>query len=155
MTRLLKRPLTNAVCLGIFTAFYSLIFFITANSPAFKSKLYNANDNGDGSFLLHTWSTFLKAGGQRYIAIVLIIVSAIVIILLALRKRDYDEYHSGILMSCLAVALVLTLVAIGIFYLVILLYPDGIIEKFCLFITIHWTSIVLSDLIFVLLCRWR
>jgi len=50
---------------------------------------------------------------------------------------------------------VLTLVAIAIFYLLILNEPTGIVEKFTFFIVIHWSTVVISNLAYVLLCRWR
>ena len=53
------------------------------------------------------------------------------------------------------VAAILTLIAIAVFYLMILSDPNGIVEKFTLFIVINWTTVVLSDLVFVLVCRWR
>ncbi len=52
-------------------------------------------------------------------------------------------------------AVALTLIAIGIFYLMILSDPNGIVEKFTLFIVIHWAVVVLADLAYVLLCRWK
>ena len=82
-------------------------------------------------------------------------MAAVVVVLLILRRHPYDEYHTSLLLQCLAVAAVLTLIAIGIFYLLILFDPSGIVEKFTLFIAIHWATIVLCDLTYVLMCRWR
>jgi hypothetical protein len=48
----------------------------------------------------------------------------------------------------------LMIVAVAIFYLAILSVPNGIVEKFTLFIVIHWVTVVFADFVFVLKCRW-
>lgn len=137
MKRILKSPVLNAVCISLFTVFYAAVFFI-----GFDSKALNN-------------SAFLSSGIHLYIAGVLIIVTAAVVILLLTRRHSYDEYHTSILIYCLAAAAVLTLVAITVFYLLILFNPAGITEKFTIFIIIHWAAVVFSDLVYVLICRWR
>jgi hypothetical protein len=101
------------------------------------------------------WSGFLANGSHGYIACAMIATTILVAVLLTLRRHPYDEYHTSLLMQCLAVASVLTLVAIAAFYLMILHDPTGIVAKFTLFIIVNWTTVVLSDLVFVLLCRWK
>ena len=151
MKQLLKSPVVNAVCISIFTAFYALIFFKSLNDTGFENNFYyNATD-----FIWPAWYVFYANGRQRYIAYVLIAVTALVVALLMVRRRPYDEYHTTILINCIVVAAVLTLAAIAIFYLMVLDDPEGIITKFTLFIVIHWTTVVFADLVYVLLCRWR
>ena len=154
MKHLLKNPLTNAIGLSIFSGFYGLIFIQTSGHREFIELLYYDQGNGKNSFW-QGWSSFLASGRQAYIAYVLIAISILVVLTLLLRRRPYDEYHTQVLINCLAVATILTLTAIAIFYLAILSDPNGIVEKFTFFITIHWTTVVLSDLVYVYICRWR
>ena len=154
MKTLLSRPLVNAVCIGLFTAFYGLIFIITSGHVEFESLLYYNRATQNIAFW-KGFSNFLAAGYHVYIAYVLIAITILVIILLLIRRHPYDEYHISLLRRCLSVAVVLTLIAIAIFYLIILSNPNGIVEKFTFFIVLHWAIVVLADLSFVLLCRWR
>jgi hypothetical protein len=63
------------------------------------------------------------------------------------------EYHIAILTECLVVSIVLVCVAIAIFFLAVLSAPNGIVEKFTLFIVIHWVTVVCANYVFVLKCR--
>ncbi len=155
MKNILKHPATNAVCLGLFTAFYGVIFITASQNSRFKSLLYYSGAKQGMNPFWEGWSKFLANGYHAIIAYVLIALAVVVIALLILRRHPYDEYHTSLLVQCLAVAAVLTLIAIAIFYLMILCDPAGIIEKFTLFIAVHWVSIVMCDLTYVLLCRWR
>lgn len=150
MKRILKSPTANAICIGIFTAFYASVFFMTSGSMNFENNLHS-----NVSPLWSWWRDFLAAGHQVYIAGALIAVTILVVVLLMIRRQPYDEYHTSILTNCLVAAAVLTLAAIAIFYLIILDDPSEIIGKFTLFIVIHWTTVVFSNLTYVLLCRWR
>ena len=151
MKRLLKSPAINAVCISSFTAFYALMFFLSLKNIAFENSFYY----NEALPFWSAWSRFLANGHQRYIAYVLIAVTVLIVALLMIRRQPYDEYHTSILTHCLVVAAVLTLIAIAIFYLMILNDPIGIIEKFSLFIVIHWTTVVFANLTYVVLCRWR
>jgi len=151
MKQLLKSPVINAICISVFTAFYALVFIMTSKSIEFKNNLYYKESESFWS----AWSSFLANGHQSYIAYILIAVTVLVVALLILRRRPHDEYHTLILSNCLVVATVLTLAAIAIFYLMIVIEPNGIIEKFSLFIVIHWITVVFANLVYVLLCRWR
>ena len=154
MKRLLGRPITNAACISVFTIFYAAVFIVTAGNADFISLLYSG-DNRSAASLWDGWSEFLAAGNQRYIAAAIIAVTALVVILLLSRRRPYDEYHISILTHCLAVAVVLTMIAIAVFYVLILNDPSRFVEKFTFFITVHWATVVLADLAYVLICRWR
>ena len=154
MSNILKRPQTNALCIGVFSAFYATLFFITANHVEFTNLLYHIRLEQKANSFWNRWSSFLAAGNHRYIAMTLVAVTLFVVLLLLLRRKSYDEYHTHRLIGCLVVALVLTLIAIALFFLLVLSEPAGIVEKFMLFIVIHWATVVLADLAYVLLCRW-
>lgn len=151
MKRLLKSPAVNAVCISIFSAFYALVFFTISKNSSLRDSL----SHPQAASFWPAWSAFLAAGHQVYIACALMAVTVLLVVLLMLRRRPYDEYHASILTHCLVAAAVLTLVAIAVFYLMILYEPAGVIEKFTLFIVIHWTTVVFANLAYVLLCRWR
>ena len=155
MKRLLSHPVTNAVGISIFSVFYALIFVMTSEHLEFQRLLYYSRDYRNNADFWNAWSGFLNAGHQKYIAYVLIAVTVLIVTLLLLRRRLYDEYHLSILMQCLAVAVVLTLLSIALLYLMILSDSNGIVEKFTLFITIHWVTVVLADFVYVLICRWK
>jgi len=155
MNNLLKHPQTNALCIGMFSAFYTMLFFITSGHAELKNVLFYAELSEYTDSFWHFWSVFLSAGRQKYIAMVLLAVTGLVIFLLATRRRKYDEYHMAKLVNGLVVALALTLIAIALLFLLIFCEPVGIIEKLMLFGVIHWVTVVFADLIYVLLCRWR
>lgn len=154
MKSILKNPKINAVCISLFTAFYGLIFIVTSGHVEFERLLYYSRSTGIHPFWT-LWSNFLASGYHAYIAYVLIAITVLVVIMLIFRRRPYDEYHVDNLIQCLAVATVLTLIAIAAFYIMILSDSNGIIEKFTLFIVIHWVTVVLADLVYVFVCRWR
>lgn len=154
MKGLLKNPAVNAVCVSLFTAFYGFIFIFTSKHIEFQNLLYYARAARTHSFWTG-WSAFLALGYHAYVAYAAIGATVAVVLLLLFRSHPYDEYHTDTLLKCLAVATVLTLAAIALFYLMVLSDPNGIVEKFTLFITVHWTTVVLADLVYVLACRWR
>ncbi|MEL7623828.1 MAG: hypothetical protein AAGU12_09585 [Clostridiales bacterium] len=154
MNRILRHPAANGICISLFSAFYALIFIITSGHREFTNLLYYSRHPQISSFW-GSWSGFLAAGRHAYIAYGLLAITILVVILLFLRRRAYDEYHTALLIQCLIVALVLTLIAIAAFFLIILSDANGIVEKFTLFITIHWATVVLADFTYVTLCRWK
>ena len=154
MKGILKKPAINAVCISLFTAFYGLIFNLTSGHIEFESLLYYSRATDNYPFWTG-WSRFLASGHHIYIACALIVITILVVLMLLFRRRPYDEYHTATLTQCLAVAVILTLIAIAGFYLMILSDSNGIVEKFTLFIVIHWTTVVLADLVYVFECRWR
>ena len=161
MKRALKSPVFNAVCLCLFTAFYSLIFIGASGHEGFEKILYYSRyaeerqSQISGHAFLVNWSRFLADGSQKYIALVLIALTIVVVILLLSRRKPYDEYHVDRLVSCLVIAFILTMIAIALFYISVLSVSDGIVESFTLFIVIHWATVIFADLVYVLLCRWR
>lgn len=155
MKKLLSRPIVNAVCISLFTAFYGLIFIFTSGHAEFGSLLYYSRAKQSANLFWKSFSDYLAAGYHIYVSYVLIALTILLVVLLLLRRHPYDEYHISLLRGCLSVAVVLTIIAIAIFYLMVLSNPNGIVEKFTLFIVIHWSTVVLADLSFVFMCRWR
>jgi heme A synthase len=151
MKRLIKSPIVNAVCIGLFSLLYSICFGMSVG--AVQHELQSDSLHSHHPFWA-AWSGFLAAGHGMYITWALAAVTILVIALLLLRRRPYDDYHTAILIHCLVAALVLTMIAIGVLF-VLALSPAWIMSKITLFIAVHWATVVLSNLAYVFLCRWR
>lgn len=149
MKKLLSHPATNAVCISLFSAFYATMFFITASHLEFKQAL--AEDIEASYF--HSISSFFHDGSHVYIAYALIALTVLVVALLIWRRATYDEYHTTVLANCLVIAMVLTMLAIAVLFVSVVLNPECIIQKFMLFAALHWATVVLSDLVYVLFFR--
>ncbi len=139
MIRILKYPATNVTCISLFTAFYAMLFLTSTFSAVHE-----------GNAALRGWSALLAAGGQSYLAYVLIALTVVVVVLLLLRRRPYDEYQTAHLANCIFVAFVLTVLAIALFCMLMLLDASAVREKFMMFAALHWGTVVLADLVFVL-----
>ena len=148
MNRFFRHPATNAVGLALFSAFYGVIFL------GFSPRLLVGTGESQNPFW-QAWDGFLLARGHQYLAIVLLILTALAIVILLRHRSVYDEYHTAILLRCLATAIVLALAAIGGFFALILLDPVGIVSKLMLMVSINWASVVLADLVYLLVCRGR
>lgn len=146
MRRLLQRPAANAVFLCLFTAFYFVVFLTISqeNQP-----------DGVREDFWGRWCSFLAGGGQRGIAFALLAVTVVTVVLLLLRRQPYDEYHLSQLLTCFTVALALTLVAIAVFFLLIVLQPTAVVEKCFLFAALHWGTVVCADFVYVLMFQRR
>ena len=155
MRRILKYPAVNAIGISLFSSFYTLVFYVASRDVQFEGTLYFYLNHDRAASFWTAWSEFLAFGHHAHIASVLFAVTALIVLLLIVRRRPYDEYHIMILIQCLVVAIVLTLIAIAAFYLAILSEPDGIVEKFTLFIVVHWATVVFADLAYVLLCKGK
>jgi hypothetical protein len=155
MKSLLKHPAFNAICISLFSAFYGLIFIGTAAHYEYKDTLYYLKDSVNAAGFWSWWAHFLERGGHGLIGIALIIATVVLVVLLLTRRRSFDEYHIAILTECLVVSIILMCLAIAIFFLAVLSVPNGIVEKFTLFIVIHWVTVVCANFVFVLKCRWQ
>lgn len=155
MMRFLRHPATNACCLGLFTAFYAAVFFLAGPVLRAAGAAALAAERGAGNPLWRSWCGLLAAGRQDLVVCAAVLLTAAAVALLVLRRHPYDEYHTALLTQCLAAACVLTLLAIAVFFVLALANPAQFIAQFALFISIHWLTVVLADLVYVLLCRWR
>lgn len=145
MNRLLRHPAVNAVGLSVYSLFFGILFL------GFPGRL-QSQTGLDKTPVFALWDSFLRVGGERYIAYALLCLTVCVLLLLFLRHKPYDEYHTAILVKCLAIALVLTLAAIAVFFVIVLCDPAGVIGKFTFFVSLNWATVVVADLIYLLLC---
>lgn len=152
MKRILRHPATNAVCVSLFTAFYAFVFILSASKPEWK-ELLQGETGGSHDDFWNGWRNFLMQGRHVYIAYAMILITGIILFLLITRKKVYDEYHTSLLVNSLIISLVATLIAIALFYLSILFDSGRFIEKFTLFVTLNWITVVFCDLGYILVCR--
>jgi hypothetical protein len=96
---------------------------------------------------------YVVAGRPLYVGGPMIALTVIIVIMLLVGRRKYDEFHASIMANCLIVALVLMMMGVAVFYLVILYDPTDAADKFKVFIDLHWALVVLCDFAYVLLCR--
>ncbi|MDR1563750.1 MAG: hypothetical protein LBS74_02205 [Oscillospiraceae bacterium] len=146
MNRFFRHPLTNAVGLSVFSGFYAVIFL--GFSGLIKSQIgCSVHSFWQG------WDTLLEGCVHQVIAVVLLILTGLVLALLLIKHKPYDEYHTTILVQCLAIAVILTLAAIAMLFIVVLWEPVGVIGKFAFFALVNWAVVVVADLSYLLICR--
>ncbi len=155
MMRFLRHPATNACCLSLFTAFYAAVFFLAGPVLRSAGAAALAAEQSAKNPLWKSWCGLLAEGRQDIVVCAAALLTAAAVVLLVFRRHPYDEYHTALLTQCLAAACVLTLLAIAVFFVLVLANPAQIVAQFALFITIHWLTVVLADLAYVVLCRWR
>ena len=148
MNKILRHPATNAIGISLFSTFYAVIFL------GFSGLITSQTGQSSNPFWA-AWDGFLNAGGHQYMACILVTLTAVAVAILLLMHTPYDEYHTTILVKCLALSVIVTLAAIAVFFLVVLFDPVGIISKFTLFITMNWATVVIADLAYLFLCRRR
>ena len=148
MNKFFRHPATNAVGLAVFSAFYGVIFL------GFSPRLLVGTGESQNLFW-QAWDGFLLAQGLRWLAIILLVLTAIALAILLRHRSMQDEYQTALLLRCLSIAIVLALAAIGGFFALVLLDPVGIVSKLTLMVSVNWASVVLAGLVYLLVCRRR
>lgn len=145
---LLKQPVINVLFIGFMSAIYSFIFIFTAGHMEFVSMLSNGTLN---SAFWNGWSDFIRTGNMKLIAYLIIgLTVAIVLFIVAKRKKKYDEYQVSILAKSLIVAGILSILMVPFIMILVLSDPNYRIETIFLFATIQWISVLVSYLIYVM-----
>lgn len=151
--KFLRYPFVNGVFISLFSSFYSFILIITSEHIEFQRILYYTKAKAANSKNLSMWGEFLYNGNQKYIGMAMIALTVLIIALLVSRKSSYDEYHVEILSKCFLMAGFITICLVAILFFLILSEPAAIVEKITLFVILHWISMLLADLIFIIICR--
>ena len=146
--RFFRHPATNAAGLAVFSAFYGVIFL------AFSPRMLIDTVESQRPFW-RAWDAFLLAQGHRWLTVVLLALTALALVILLRHRSVQDEYQTALLLRCLAVAVVLELAGMGLFFALILLDPVGIVSKLALMVSLNWASVVLADLGYLIVCRRR
>lgn len=153
MMKLLRYPIINGAFVSLFTFFYAFILIFTSNHIEFQNILYYTKAKAANSNNLSLWGELLYNGNQKYIGMAMIALTVLIIILLVLRKNLYDEYHVEILSKCFLAVGLITICLVAILFFLILSEPIAIVEKITLFVILHWMSILVADLTFIITCR--
>lgn len=148
--KIMRNPKANAAIILIITAFYSLVFILTSGHIEFKRMLNHASTLN--SAFWNVWSAFLMRGNLKYIGYAYLVLAVAIVILSLIRKQNYDEYQISILEKGL-IASGIVMVCLSPMTLVLVLSdPNYAIESLMLLVVVHWSTVLIADLAYVI--KW-
>jgi len=145
-----RKPHTNAILISVVSLFYALVFILISGHMEFE-RLLKHTDTLNSTFW-NVWSEFLKQGNMKYIGYTYIVIALVIVILSLVRKRDYDEYQTGILEKGIVVMGAIMIVLFPIALIMVLSDPSYCIETMMFLVVSHWSIVLIADLIYVI--RW-
>lgn len=148
--KLLRKPLINAAITSIVSIFYAFIFILTPGHMEFE-RILNHLDTLNSPFW-NAWSAFLKQGNMKYVGYTYIVLAVIIVILSVIRKQDYDEYQIGILEKVFIAMGATMMIVFPIALILVLSDPLYSIETLMFLVVIHWSVVLIADLIYVI--KW-
>lgn len=146
--KILRKPQTNAVIISVISIFYALVFILTSRHLEFE-RILNHADTLNSAFW-NEWSAFLKQGNMKYIGYAYIAIALAIVILSFIRKRDYDEYQTGILGKGVMVMGMTMVCLFPIALLLVLSDPLYSVETLMFLVVAHWSIALIADLIYVI-----
>lgn len=146
--RILRKPLANAAIISVISIFYALVFIVISGHIEFERILNHAATLN--STFWNGWSDFLKQGNMKYIGYAYIILSLAIVGISFLRKKDYDEYQIGILEKGIIVMGIAMIFLFPIAFLLVLSDSTYCIETMMLLTIVHWSIVLVVDLIYVI-----
>lgn len=147
---IMRKPLTNAVIITIVSAFYALVFILTSGHIEFERILNHSNTLN--SLFWNTWTNFLKQGNMKYIGYAYIVLSVTIVFLSFIRKRDYDEYQTGILEKGFIITSGVMILLFPMALLLVLSDPNYSVEVLMLLVVAHWSVVLIADFIYII--KW-
>lgn len=148
--KMIRSPKINAAVILIITAFYSLVFILTSEHVEFEHIL--SHSSTINSAFWNKWSAFLVQGNMKYIGYVYIILTVVIIVLSFARKQNFDEYQTGILERGLITAGIAIACLFPLALLLILSDPSYSVETMILLVVVHWSVVLIADLVYIL--KW-
>ena len=148
--RILRKPQTNAVIISVVSIFYALVFIIISGHLEFERILNHAETLN--SPFWNGWSIFLKQGNMKYIGYAYIALALSIVIISIIRKRDYDEYQTGILEKGMIVMGTALMLLFPITLIMVLSDHSYSIETLMFLVVAHWSIVLIADLIYVI--KW-
>ena len=148
--RILRKPQTNAVVISVVSIFYALVFIIISGHLEFERILNHAETLN--SPFWNEWSVFLKQGNMKYIGYAYIALALAIVIISIVRKRDYDEYQTGILEKGMIVMGTALMLLFPIALIMVLSDHSYSIETLMFLVVAHWSIVLIADLIYVI--KW-
>lgn len=148
--RILRKPQTNAVIISVVSIFYALVFIIISGHLEFERILNHAETLN--SPFWNGWSIFLMQGNMKYIGYAYIALALAIVIISIIRKRDYDEYQTGILEKGMIVMGTALMLLFPITLIMVLSDHSYSIETLMFLVVAHWSIVLIADLIYVI--KW-
>lgn len=148
--RIFRKPQVNAAIVSVVSAFYALVFILISGHREFERMLNHA-DTLNSTFW-NGWSAFLKQGNMKYIGYAYVALALAIIVISFVRKKDYDEYQTGILEKGIIVTGAAMVVLFPIALILVLSDPSYCIETMMFLVVAHWFIVLIADLIYVI--RW-
>lgn len=148
--KILRKPQTNAIIISVVSIFYALVFILISGHLEFERILDHAETLN--SPFWNGWSAFLKQGNLKYIGYAYIVLTLAIVMISIVRKRDYDEYQTGILEKGLIVMGAAMILLFPIALILVLSDRSYSIETMMFLVVAHWSIVLLADLIYVI--KW-
>lgn len=148
--KIFRKPLINAVIISVISIFYAFVFVLASGHIEFE-RILNHADTLNNTFW-NVWSTFLKQGNMKYIGYAYIILAIVIVVFSLIRKRDYDEYQIDILEKGFIVMAVAMVLIFPIALMLVLSDPLYSIETLMFLVVVHWSVVLIADLIYVV--KW-
>ena len=148
--KIMRNPKVNAAIILIITAFYSPVFILTSGHIEFERMLNHAGTLNNAFW--NAWSTFLMQGNLKYIGYAYLVLAVAVVILSLIRKQNYDEYQIGILEKGFIVSGIVMVCLFPAALLLVLSDPYYAIEALTLLVVMHWSTVLIADLAYVI--KW-
>ena len=148
--RIMRKPQVNAAIISIISIFYALVLILTSGHMEFERILNHANTLN--SVFWNEWSAFLKQGNMKYIGYTYIVLAIAIVVLSFVRKQDYDEYQTGILEKGVIIMGAVMVLLFPVALMLVLSDPLYSIETLMLLVVVHWSTILIADLIYVI--KW-
>lgn len=145
--KIVKNSITSLIFVTAISLFYSAIFFVTSSHMEFESILYPGELE---SSILCEWNNFLKLGNQKYIGVMFLILTTVIVIkILVAKKKRYDEYQYSMLKNALCIAGIISIVLMPLILFNFLSIPNGLLESVLLLATVQWLVVLIYELIYV------
>ncbi len=146
--KIMRKPFTNSIIITVVSAFYAFIF-ISASGHIELERILNHPATLNSTFW-NLWNVFLRQGNLKHIGYFYIALTLAIVILSIIRKRDYDEYQTGILEKGLIISGI-AMVALFPITILLILSDRGYAIEFVTFLVVaHWSILLIADLIYVI-----
>jgi len=146
--RFLRKPQINAVIITLVSLFYGSVFILISGHIEFERIL----EHGEtlNSTFWNGWSDFLRQGNMKFLGYAYILTALVIDVITFIRKKDYDEYQTGILEKGI---IIMGIALVALFPVALILFlsdPNYTAETIILLVVLHWSIVLTADLIYVI-----
>ena len=143
--KLLRKPWLGALLLLFISSGYALCFWVISGSFEFTNIIGSGRQ--ERALFLNLWDGILERGYLKYIGTAFLAIS-LLILLLSLIRRNYDEYQTAILKKNLVITELVPMFLFPVYLFRILNNNAYVVDYTLLLVVIHWSVILLTALIF-------